>query len=231
MKVNHNRNIINNSLIAKYVQDVPIEGVDFCSEEHEGKRKFMCARNILPERFLSEVTYNNQTYIYILQDARLLGIQYEIGPYWPQLVREFVSNLSEEIADPTNSMFLKVKLRELTGNALTAWTIKGQLEASNLSLKYDVLHKAFISNIIPTSNNTNVNEALGRMLYVMESNQLLNMGKVIFDQIVDHSITSAKLNPIGFPSLICSMLITHHPTILKNEDGFGEDPKSLTISD
>ncbi|GAA0183575.1 hypothetical protein LIER_30960 [Lithospermum erythrorhizon] len=48
---------------------------------------------------------------------------------------------------------------------------------------------------------------------------------------LDHSRTGAKLKPISFSSLICSMLITQHPTVLKKEDYFGEDLKSLTISD
>ncbi|GAA0158154.1 hypothetical protein LIER_15253 [Lithospermum erythrorhizon] len=96
---------------------------------------------------------------------------------------------------------------ELTGKTLTAWPSKGQLQASSLSLKYAVLHKAAIANLVPTSNNTNVSEELDRIL------------------------TSAKLKPIGFPSLICSMLITQHPCVLKKEDGLGEDAKSLTISE
>ncbi|GAA0174822.1 hypothetical protein LIER_28132 [Lithospermum erythrorhizon] len=49
--------------------------------------------------------------------------------------------------------------------------------------------------------------------------------------IVDHVKTGAKLKPIGFPSLIYSLLITQHPTVLKKEDGLVEDAKSLTISD
>ncbi|GAA0174989.1 hypothetical protein LIER_28256 [Lithospermum erythrorhizon] len=84
---------------------------------------------------------------------------------------------------------------------------------------------------MPTLNITNVSEALGRMLYVMGTEHVLNVGKIIFDQIVDHVKTGAKLKPIGLPSLICSLLITQHPTVLKKEDGIGEDAKPLTISD
>ncbi|GAA0160571.1 hypothetical protein LIER_39061 [Lithospermum erythrorhizon] len=120
---------------------------------------------------------------------------------------------------------------ELTGKTLTEWPTMGQLQASSLSLKYDVLHKVSIANLVPTSNNTNVSEALGRMLYVMGSDQQLNIGKVIFDQMVDHFKTGFKLKPIGFSSLICSFLINQHLTMLKTEDDFWEDAKSLTIVD
>ncbi|GAA0179157.1 hypothetical protein LIER_42203 [Lithospermum erythrorhizon] len=68
-------------------------------------------------------------------------------------------------------------------------------------------------------------------MYVMGIDQQLSIGKVIFDQIVDHSRTGVKLKPIGFPSLICSMLITRHPHVLKKEDGLREDAKSFTISE
>ncbi|GAA0166605.1 hypothetical protein LIER_21725 [Lithospermum erythrorhizon] len=120
---------------------------------------------------------------------------------------------------------------ELTEKTLTTWPTKGQLQASNMSLKYAVLHKAAIVNLEPTSNNMNVSEALGRMQYAMRLDQQLNNGKVIFDQMVDHSKTSAKLKSIDFPSLIYSMLINQHLDVLKKEDGFGEDAKSLSISD
>ncbi|GAA0141043.1 hypothetical protein LIER_02279 [Lithospermum erythrorhizon] len=122
-------------------------------------------------------------------------------------------------------------IEELTGGALKVWPAKGQLQASSLSLRYVVLHKASIDNLVPTSNNTNVVEILARMLFVMGSEHELNVGKIIFDQVVDHAKSGAKLKPIGFPSLIYSLLITQHPDVLRKEDGTGEDAKSLTISD
>ncbi|GAA0179159.1 hypothetical protein LIER_42204 [Lithospermum erythrorhizon] len=41
MKINDNRNRINNRRIAKDVEDVPTDGVEFCFEEHE-VREFVC---------------------------------------------------------------------------------------------------------------------------------------------------------------------------------------------
>ncbi|GAA0140183.1 hypothetical protein LIER_01582 [Lithospermum erythrorhizon] len=179
----------------------------------------------------------------------MLAIAGEIGPHWPIIMREFICNLSKDIADPSNPMFHKVKLKgqvfefthvlinmhygrhnegitgstlklydiikTLIGNALSAWPTKGQLQDFFLSLRYVVMHKVAIANLVPTSNNTNVSEVVGRMMYVMGSEQEMDSGRVIFDQIVDHSRTRAKLKPIGFPSLICSILIPQHPEVLK----------------
>ncbi|GAA0156797.1 hypothetical protein LIER_14202 [Lithospermum erythrorhizon] len=74
-------------------------------EDNEARWRFFCARNILSERFLSESTLKNDTYVDILEESGMLAIIGDIGPHWPSLVREFICNLSEDIADPTNPMF------------------------------------------------------------------------------------------------------------------------------
>ncbi|GAA0148644.1 hypothetical protein LIER_08030 [Lithospermum erythrorhizon] len=139
------------------------------------------------------------------------------------------------VFDFSHVFISKLKLADitktLTGRALSAWPTKGQLQASVLSLRYVLMHKVAIANLVPTSNNTNVSEAVGRMMYVMGFEQELDFGRVIFDQIMDHCRTGAKLKPIGFSSLICSTLIDQHPEVLKAEDGPGEDAKLLTITD
>ncbi|GAA0185953.1 hypothetical protein LIER_33241 [Lithospermum erythrorhizon] len=125
------------------------------------------------------------------------------------LINKHYDMSNEEIIGET--LKLGDIIGELIGNTLTTWPTKGQLQASTLSLKYDVLHKATITNLVPILNNTNMSETIGK--------------------IVDYSRTGAKLKPIGFPSRICSLLINQHPTALKKEDDFGKDAKSLTISD
>ncbi|GAA0140182.1 hypothetical protein LIER_01581 [Lithospermum erythrorhizon] len=63
MKVNDDRNRIKNRRITKGVKDMSTEGVQFSSKENEARWNFICARNILPERYLSEATMKNQTYM------------------------------------------------------------------------------------------------------------------------------------------------------------------------
>ncbi|GAA0175309.1 hypothetical protein LIER_28502 [Lithospermum erythrorhizon] len=49
--------------------------------------------------------------IIIRQEVRLLTILANIGPHWPKIVREFMCNISADIADPDSPMFHQVKLR------------------------------------------------------------------------------------------------------------------------
>ncbi|GAA0155192.1 hypothetical protein LIER_12974 [Lithospermum erythrorhizon] len=111
LKVNDDKNRINNRRIARDVEDVLIEGIDFSGGENEARWKFVCARNILPERFLSEATIKNQTYMDIMEEPGMLAIMGDIGPHWLSLVREFICNLSEDIADPSRPVFHKVKMK------------------------------------------------------------------------------------------------------------------------
>ncbi|GAA0149462.1 hypothetical protein LIER_08624 [Lithospermum erythrorhizon] len=227
LRINDNRNRINNCRIAKDADEVSTYGVDFCGEEHEARWKFVCVRKSCQKDFYRKSpTTTRPTLIYFKKVVKLRGHVFKFNP---TLINKHYGFRDEGATSAT--LKLADIIEELTGKALTAWPTKGQLQASHLSLKYVVLHKASIANLVPTSNNTNVTEALGIMLYVMGTEHVLNVGKIIFDQIVDHAKTGAKLKPIGFPSLICSLLITQHPTVLKKEDGLREDTKSLIISD
>ncbi|GAA0139487.1 hypothetical protein LIER_35097 [Lithospermum erythrorhizon] len=75
------------------------------------KLKFICARNILPESYLSDITYNNQTYIDLFEGAGMLSVLANMGPHWPKMVIIFVCNISSDIVDPGSPMFHQVKLR------------------------------------------------------------------------------------------------------------------------
>ncbi|GAA0172218.1 hypothetical protein LIER_26083 [Lithospermum erythrorhizon] len=85
MKVNDDRNRINNRRIAKGVEDMSIDmsigGVHFNSKENEARWNFVCARNILPERYLSEATMKNQTCMEIIEESGMLAISGDIGPH------------------------------------------------------------------------------------------------------------------------------------------------------
>ena len=119
----------------------------------------------------------------------------------------------------------------ITGGTVKSWPIKGQLPGSTLTTKYAVMHKMALVNLMPTSNSTNVSEAVGKLLFVLGSDKKLDFGQIIFDQIIDHAQTFVVLKPIGFPRLICSIILNQHPDMLCARDGRGEPMKEFTISD
>ncbi|GAA0142525.1 hypothetical protein LIER_03406 [Lithospermum erythrorhizon] len=81
LKVNDDSNRINNGRIAKGAEDMSTEGVQFSSEENEARCNFVCARNILLKKYLSEATMKNQIYMDILEESGMLEIAGDIGPH------------------------------------------------------------------------------------------------------------------------------------------------------
>ncbi|GAA0176026.1 hypothetical protein LIER_29093 [Lithospermum erythrorhizon] len=116
LKKNDNRNKVYNRRIAKDVPNVPIEGVDFNSEEHEARWKFICASNILPEKYLFEITYNNQTYIAILEDAspmlHQVKLRGHIFNFRPELINNHYGKTNDRITGAT------LKLADIMGYLL-----------------------------------------------------------------------------------------------------------------
>ncbi|GAA0183438.1 hypothetical protein LIER_30847 [Lithospermum erythrorhizon] len=102
----------------------------------------------------------------------------------------------------------------------------GQLAFYKLSVKYVVLHKADVRSVV----TTNINESLARVLYVLGSDDQLNMGQVIFEQIVDHAKSNVVLKPIGFLSLTSNLLRAQHPRVLTSTDAEETVAKPFTIS-
>ncbi|GAA0184001.1 hypothetical protein LIER_31315 [Lithospermum erythrorhizon] len=88
---------------------IPDDATD--ESEEEDTAELLRKRFILPERYLSDITYNNQTYIDILEGPTMLVVLADIGPHWPKMVRKFVCNNAVDIADLDSPMFHQVKLR------------------------------------------------------------------------------------------------------------------------
>ncbi|GAA0163473.1 hypothetical protein LIER_43647 [Lithospermum erythrorhizon] len=134
------------------------------------------------------------------------------------------------VGDTGDKMLLSDIVSTLTAGAVTIWPPRTQLPSSKLSAKYVVLHKVVVTCLVPTTHTTGISEALAKVLYVLGSGDNLNVGQVIFDQIVDHARSNAVLKPIGYPSLICSLLKTQHPEVMSGINEDAVTPKSFSIS-
>ncbi|GAA0151308.1 hypothetical protein LIER_10053 [Lithospermum erythrorhizon] len=97
-------------------------------------------------------------------------------------------------------------VKVLTGGAIDSWPDEG-LPSSRLSVKYVVLHKVGVANWIPTTHRTSVSESLGKVLYMIGTGASFDLGRVLFDQIVQHAQFHVVLNPIAYPSIIYSILL------------------------
>ncbi|GAA0185556.1 oxidoreductase [Lithospermum erythrorhizon] len=105
---------IGNKRITKNVTDIPPHKVVLNSEEEESNWKFVASRMIAAERMLSEVTKQNADIMGIQEDVSVMPTVQTVGPYYSNLVREFICNMTEDIDDPVSPNFQKITLRNFT---------------------------------------------------------------------------------------------------------------------
>ncbi|XP_050918583.1 uncharacterized protein LOC127136018 [Lathyrus oleraceus] len=131
------------------------------------------------------------------------------------LVKEFIVNIPEDIADKNSKEFCKVFVRgeleatdnkvcrEITARQVKGWPIKKHLPAGKLTVKYAILHKIRVANWVPTNHISTIANTLGRFM---------------FEEIIKHASTNAVKLPIVFPSMICGIILNQHPSILSSND-------------
>ncbi|GAA0183962.1 hypothetical protein LIER_31285 [Lithospermum erythrorhizon] len=91
-------------------------------------------------------------------------------------------------------------------------------------------HKVGVANMIPTTHSTSAFESLGRILYMISTGASFDLGRVLFDQTIEHAQSNAVLKPIAYPSIICSILLVQNEDILTADDNEDPPPGVITIS-
>ncbi|XP_058749928.1 uncharacterized protein LOC131622901 [Vicia villosa] len=64
----------------------------------------------------------------------------------------------------------------ITANQVRSWPFKGKLSASNLSMKYAMLHKIGAANWVPTNHKFTVSTILGRIIYAVGTKAKFDYG-------------------------------------------------------
>ncbi|GAA0157383.1 hypothetical protein LIER_14661 [Lithospermum erythrorhizon] len=110
LKLNENRTRLANKRVPKNVVAVSTANMALNSKEEQAKWRFVANRRVAAEKMLSEVTKKNANIIGILEGAGVMPTVEAVGPYYPQLVRDFVCNMTEDIDDPASPNFQKSSL-------------------------------------------------------------------------------------------------------------------------
>jgi hypothetical protein len=106
----------------------------------------------------------------------------------------------------------------ITAKQVRKWPLKGKLVASQLSVKYAMLHKVGAANWVPTNHKSTVSVMLGKFIYAIGTKAKVDYGTYIFDQTMKHAGSFSVKGPIAFPSLICGIVLNQFPHILTDND-------------
>ncbi|WJX67018.1 hypothetical protein P8452_51517 [Trifolium repens] len=108
--------------------------------------------------------------------------------------------------------------KTITANHVKIWPSKGKVPSVMLSVKYAILNRIGTANWVPTTHTSDIATGLARFIYSVGTGTEFNYGAHIFDETVQHAKSWAIRMPIAFPSLICSIILAQHPSILTADD-------------
>ncbi|KAK2426527.1 hypothetical protein QL285_025188 [Trifolium repens] len=134
----------------------------------------------------------------------------------PAIINKFLGNKEDGYAEleVTNNQVCKT----ITANQVKVWPMKGKVPSVMLSVKYAILNRIGTANWVPTTHTSDIATGLARFIYSVGTSSVFNYGAHIFDETVQHAKSWAVRMPIAFPSLICSIILAQHPTILSADD-------------
>ena len=144
----------------------------------------------------------------------------------PAVINQFLQRTEES---PVIEVSLKKVAQELTAKKVNSWPIKGKLLASQLSVKYAILHKISIANLDPSNHTTTLNANLARMLFAIGTKSHYDFGSYVFEQTLKHGESFAVKMPIAFPSLITELIISQYPDIVKENEEESFKPSPLNF--
>lgn len=143
------------------------------------------------------------------------------------MINEFYCSVVQEVV--AEEPDLDKVARCLIGNERSRW-IDQKISSSNLTTNYSTMYAIAIKKWFPTLHKRSINKAMGQFLYVIRNKGLVDMGLIIFDQIVAHG-TSEKVNhPIGFPSLIYELVVKQSHELKADHDGLSGEPKFINAA-
>ncbi|XP_050876854.1 uncharacterized protein LOC127080583 [Lathyrus oleraceus] len=145
----------------------------------------------------------------------------------PEIINRFLGRSEEKQAEVEVSN--NVICREITAKQVKEWPRKGKLSASYLSVKYAVLHRIGAANWVPTNHTSKIATRLGKLICIVGTKKEFHIGSYVFDQTMKHAPSFVVKMLITFPSLICGVILSQHPSIFLSYDSVCKRDPPLSL--
>nr|GMD02579.1 uncharacterized protein LOC109169177 [Ipomoea batatas] len=97
--------------------------------------------------------------------------------------------------------------RRLTGRNKTRWVSKDSIKVVGLTSSIAFIHKISHSNWMPTTQHRFVKRDMVILLFKIDYNIKINLGQLLFDQIIDAQNDKAGSKDLILPNLIYGLLV------------------------
>ncbi|XP_050919680.1 uncharacterized protein LOC127137250 [Lathyrus oleraceus] len=162
------------------------------------------------ERELGKEVVKVKEVMDLIKTAGLMKIVVGFSQCYEGLVKEFIINILEDIADKNNKEFCEVFVR---GKCITF---------SPTVINNFLGRRVEGAGELEATDNQVCREITGRQVKRWPIKKRLLAGKLIvkfmFEQIIKHASTNEVKLPIAFPSMICGIILSQHPGILSSNN-------------
>ncbi|XP_050889806.1 uncharacterized protein LOC127095113 [Lathyrus oleraceus] len=178
------------------------------------KWKFVIQRRVVVERELGKDTADVKEVMDLIKATGLLKTMVGFSQCYEGLVKEFIVNIPEDIADKNSKEFFQVFVR---GRNIEG---AGELEVTDNKVCREIIARQVkgAANWVLTNHISTIANTLGRFIFVVGTKVNFDYGRFMFEQIIKHAFIHAVKLPITFPSMICGIILNQHLGILCSND-------------
>ncbi|XP_057443912.1 uncharacterized protein LOC130736077 [Lotus japonicus] len=160
-------------------------------------------------------------------DFRKVFVRGRCVNFSPEIINQYLGRRT--IATGNEELSLSAITTELTAGQVMVWPVKGLLSSTHLSVKYAILNRIGVANWAPTTHSSDVSSGLAKLIYLIGTKAQFDFGEYVFAQTMKHAETYAVKLPIGFPGLLCGIILSQHPQILFADEVPSKKASLLTI--
>jgi hypothetical protein len=134
----------------------------------------------------------------------------------PSIINEFLGR--DDARTPEVELTDGDLAKAITNGLVKQWPKGKKVSSSKLSVKFACLNKIGTVNWVPTVHTSDISTDLARLIYTIGSKVKYDYGSYIFNQTLKHADSMAIKKPIAFPSLLCGIILSQQPGILRSSD-------------
>ncbi|XP_008460262.1 uncharacterized protein LOC103499141 [Cucumis melo] len=227
---------------------MPINGISFHLEERVQRWKCVVQRQIADEVNVSHKHHLCLSIIALIVKAGMSKIISNVGPFFPQLIKEFIVNFPSKFNNPSSPDYQTMHIRDSMFkislaiiNDFLGNTVVSDFQSSHpsndeltyvlfgvLNMSYSI--KLALQTSFSSSHASSVFVALRTFLYQICNDESVDASLFMYNQLLRHVGTFGVKILIPLLRFFSSLLIHLNVDILAANDTLGFDSKTLSLS-
>uniref|UniRef100_A0A9I9ECN8 Putative plant transposon protein domain-containing protein n=1 Tax=Cucumis melo TaxID=3656 RepID=A0A9I9ECN8_CUCME len=208
--------------------------------------KFVGQQRIADEVNVSDKHHSCVSIMNLIEKAGLSKTISDVGPFYPQLIREFVVNLPTDFNDPSSPNYQTIHIRGFK-STISPTVINGflgnvvSINFAPSSSSTDVLAFELSEETLSSWPVNGIHAAalsvkyailhkIGTFLYRIYNDDRVDAGAFIYNQLLRHVGSFGVKLPIALPRFSSGLLLHLNAAILTTSDAPCPDPKTLSLS-